>query len=127
LKLGVIQCIINDPNDVIYPFPREMFENPRIIYHGTSIGYVERIEQMGWVMNGQPFDINDVKFVNNLCLTLKYEDYKDYSRVNLGWALANDEKGRIPASFTQIYWNACSYASNIGGETLYYLMIAIDN
>ena len=37
-----------------------------------------------------------------------------------------DKKGRISASFTQHYWNACSNGSNIGGETLHYLITAID-
>ena len=55
---------ISNPNDVCYPFSKEWYDDPYILYHGTSHVYSESIEKNGWNVNEQPYEIDDFQ---NIC------------------------------------------------------------
>ncbi len=57
------EIIINDPNDVVYPLSKDVYEDLKILYHGTSNSYMERIEKKGWCKNDQPHDMKDIKYI----------------------------------------------------------------
>jgi hypothetical protein len=50
---------IDRPNDYFYPFEKSWYDDPYVLYHGTSSSYAEDIEQKGWKFKEKPYDIND--------------------------------------------------------------------
>ena len=57
---------IENYHNLSYPLTREKYKNPRIIYHGTSSGFIGMIEEYGWQVNKQPYDIQDVKIISDI-------------------------------------------------------------
>lgn len=109
---------IEEEDDIIYPLTCELFENPEILYHGTSSCYTAGIEQNGWHINDQPYDIIDIK---NICEFFEELDYRGggYSKLRpytLG--MSDSRLNKKEASFTSNYWMARGFASIIGGETI---------
>ncbi|MHA1278376.1 MAG: hypothetical protein ACTSRC_19075 [Candidatus Helarchaeota archaeon] len=54
---------ILSPYNVTYPLDQDIFEQSNVLYHGTSSVFCEKIEKRGWVINQQPFDINEIKYI----------------------------------------------------------------
>ncbi len=52
----MLEKTINNPDEVCYPLTREIYEDFKIVYHGTSISYIEKIEEKGWCRNDQPYE-----------------------------------------------------------------------
>ena len=122
---------ISNPNDVCYPFSKEWYDDPYILYHGTSHVYSESIEKNGWNVNEQPYEIDDFQ---NICKL--FEDIGwDGTPKNSGHSVlrsftvgGNDDYVDVkPASFSQNYWTARNYSRNIGGESIHYLFLAIED
>jgi hypothetical protein len=55
--------IITDPEDRSFPFSRELFEDPHVLYHGSWSAWVPRIDAEGFVHGEIPFDWQDVATV----------------------------------------------------------------
>ncbi len=122
---------LTDPNDVCFPFSKKWYYDSFVLYHGTSSIHSENIEQKGWRINEQPFDVEDFKEVCRI-----YEDIDWYGTpLKSGYAvlraftLGNDDSYVItkPASFSQDYLTARNYASNIGGESVHNFFLALDD
>ena len=54
---------INNPNDILFPLPDEIFENPKMLFHGTWSTFSKKLESVGWIINDLPYNMEDVKFV----------------------------------------------------------------
>ena len=59
-------------DEVCYPLSRDIYEDSRIVYHGTRSSYTEKIETKGWCRNDQPYEIADIKFICELLESLDY-------------------------------------------------------
>lgn len=119
---------IDDPNCIVYPLEKEMYDDPKIVYHGTSSVFVEKIEKRGWVANDTPYDMNDVKTVCNAYESIGYTESSGYSVLRpytLG--VIDQYPGRKYASFDQSFWRARNYARNRGGETIDSIITAVED
>jgi len=125
---GLKIIYIEDPRDVTYPLECETYDNPLVVYHGTSNVFTERIENKGWLINDQPYNIDDIEFVCKAYEDLHYTESESYSVIRtytLGFE--NLHVGKKSASFSQNYWTARNYAIKPGGETIKNLILAIDD
>ena len=41
---------INNPNNIIFPLEKEIFENQKVVYHGTWSTFSSMIESKGWIV-----------------------------------------------------------------------------
>ena len=128
IKIGYKEIIIKkilDPDDIIYPLSREFFENPKVVYHGTSSSFSKKLETYGWRENDQPYDIDDIRYICNISELLIYfgNGYAVLRPFTLGISDAYLNEKR--ASFTSNYWMARRFASVKGGETINAIFFAI--
>jgi len=119
---------ITNQYDVTYPLDRNIYENRRIVYHGTSSIFTEEIEKNGWGLNKQPYDIDDIKFVCEAYESIDYEGSSGYAIIR-SWTLGDNNFyiGKKPGYFSQNYWIARDYAIPQGGETISGLIYAIND
>lgn len=119
-------CVIEDRNNIIYPFSKDIYENPYIVYHGTSSCYSENIEALGWPVGGTPYELEDVRKIVQIHkeIELSNEGYRTISCFSeLG---KNSWQGQKTASFTNEFWYARNYSRNEGGETVANLIMACE-
>lgn len=116
---------VKENNEILYPLGRNLFEDPKVVYHGTTSCFTVGIEQNGWRINDQPYDINDVK---DICELSKELDYLSGGYAVLRPFTLGDSNSYIDdkrASFTKNYWMARGFASMLGGETIHALFECI--
>lgn len=121
------RLIINDPLNIVYPLNKDIFEDDYVVYHGTSSCYITNIEQNGWRINDQPYNIKDIV---NICKVFSDINFSDEGYSVLSpFTLSSDQShvGDKRASFTNNYWMARGFASVQGGETLHALLKAIQS
>ncbi|MHA1150199.1 MAG: hypothetical protein ACTSR8_18360 [Promethearchaeota archaeon] len=109
------------PNDFTYPLSKELFEDSKIIYHGTSNCFCENIENKGWIPHDIPYDIKDLKFIYEHFYSLRYETRGSAAI----FQYIKEENKRLP-SFTKIYWAARNYSRNRGGEIINNIITVIN-
>lgn len=122
---------IDNPRNVLYPFSKDWYDNPLIVYHGTSSVYSESIEKNGWQMNGQTYDTKDFQKICEF-----FEDIGwDGTPKNSGHSILrsfslggeDDYVNAKPVSFSQIYWTSRNYSRHVGGESIQALFLAIED
>ena len=122
---------IKHPSDVLYPFSKEWYDDPFVLYHGTSNVYSESIENDGWNMNRQPYDIQDFQKMCNFFEDIGWNGTPKNSGYSVlrSYSLGGDDNyvDTKPVSFSQIYWPARNYSRNIGGESIHYFFLAIED
>ena len=117
---------INNQNNIIFPLEKEIFENQKIVYHGTWSTFSSMIESKGWIVNDLPYDIEDVKYICDVCKNIgvnreAYYDVLKYFTLSLG--RDNNQIIKFP-SFSPNYWISRNYASYRGGETITHILEA---
>ena len=103
---------ITNPDDRSYPFNKEFFDNPEILYHGSWSTYAKAIEVEGFVHGALPFDWKDVASVFEANRSI---GRGSYLRVFLGERYPREEPPR-DLSVTGNFWLARAYATDGGGE-----------
>lgn len=112
--LAVESLTITNPQDRSYPFNRELFEDPCVLYHGSWSAWAPSIEREGLRRGHLPFDWTDVATVYNARRAVGQGSYlpmflgKDYPRT---------EPPR-DVFFSADFWTARSYATDGGGEVV---------
>jgi len=89
---------IKDPNYFVYPLSRQIYYDPKVVYHGTRSSFAESIESKGWKLNDVPYDRSDAKLVCDIFYSVGYTDRADF----LFGVFKLD--ATIRASFTHNYW-----------------------
>jgi hypothetical protein len=117
---------ILEKDDLMYPLPKEIFYNANVLYHGTSNVFASEIMDKGWVTNDQPYSFEDILYVCSVFESISYYASNSYMVLNsfTRGGVENYHVGQKYASFSQNYWYARNYATNIGGETIKYLTSA---
>jgi len=111
---------INDAADRSYPFGRLMFEDRRVLYHGTWSTSSATVERDGFVGYCVPFDWQDIAVVYkaNLALgrtsPLIISDSVRKTLVTVSTTSLVDRDLYLSANF----WRARAYATDRGGEIL---------
>lgn len=109
---------ITDPADRSYPFGRAMFEDRRVLYHGTWSTWSTVVERDGFARYGVPFDWRDIAviFKANVALGRTFPlIISDSLRKTLVASNATadvDHDLYLSANF----WRARAYATDRGGE-----------
>jgi hypothetical protein len=104
---------VSDRTDRGYPFQRNIFENPVVLYHGTWSSYASKIEKKGFLDADLPFNLDDIKTIMNARERIGIGSYAT-SMVLPRTQKATDRY----LSMTPNYWYARAYATDGGGETV---------
>lgn len=105
---------ITEPTDRSFPFNRELFEDPRVLYHGTWSPYSERIESAGFGGFALPFDHEDLETVENAWRQVGILG----SYVRDVFSARTPGCPRTELSMTGGFWDARAYATDGGGEVV---------
>jgi hypothetical protein len=105
---------ITEPTDRSYPFSRELFETPKIVYHGTWSTYSERIEAAGFGGFTFPFDHEDLETIRFAWQEVGILG----SYVSDVFSAHNPGNPRAELSLTGGFWDARAYATDGGGEVV---------
>jgi hypothetical protein len=119
---------INDPYDVLYPLSKDNYDNPRILYHGTSSIYSEIIEKNGWEFNTFPHDMQDFVTLVDIYKKIGWDGISGSIYSLKSFTLGGDGSyvETKPVSFSQDYHIARNYSINRGGESVKNLMVCLD-
>ena len=109
---------ITDPRSIAYPFSKELYDDPLVVYHGTSSAYAPSIERDGLRTGAAPFDRAAFKTI--------VEAYQRIGLIHLSATLLGacaldskrDEATGRAIYFSQRFWHALEYAGDIGGESV---------
>lgn len=120
----MIVNILDDPIDILYPLDNCIFDNPKIVYHGTCSSFSKMIESTGWQINNPPYDIDDVKYVCECynSLGIQNDVYGTLRHYTLGMSNGETNYPR----FTKNYWIARNFASFKCGETISSLVDGVE-
>lgn len=118
---------VKSPEDILYPCEKTLFDDPQVIYHGTSSVYASSIERDGWIPNAVPYSIQDIQIICNIYESLAFfgtsgKGYPVLKACTLGNGAYTQHKS---ASFSESYWRARVYAARPGGETLDNIIFAL--
>ena len=102
---------ITDPEDPRFPFGKELWEDPHIVYHGTWSEYSSRIESDGFVHAELPFNHEDVETIMRAWEAVGILD--SYAKTVF---FAGTPRPRRELSMTGSIWGARAYATDSGGE-----------
>lgn len=69
--MQIIECELND---FVYPLSREIFYDPKVVYHGTRSNHSQGIMSNGWQMNYKPYDLNDAMQIWDAFDSIGYEE-----------------------------------------------------
>lgn len=122
--------VVESPEDVLYPCGRDLFEDPYVVYHGTSRVYTTTIERDGWLPNSVPYVMADVELICHIYESIAFNGTSAGGYAVLrGFSLGNDRNYCLykPASFSESYWRARNYATRRAGETVDSIILALDD
>jgi hypothetical protein len=107
--MDVVKII--DPGDPRFPFGKELWADPHVVYHGTWSAFSARIEADGFGHPELPFDDEDIASIMR-------------ARQAIGWGsyaptFFGDNPGpRQELSMTGNFWHARAYSTDGGGEVI---------
>jgi len=112
--------------DNLEVFPKEIWSDPYVVFHGTSTFHSESIEQCGWLKKYTPYDIEDV---TELIKILKLSHIKPFDRAKVcdlttantleNYIKAKEvDKFRISFSYLSSQCVLFSTGNSKGGQTL---------
>ncbi len=101
----MISFTISDRYDNLYPFAKELWDDPKIVYHGSWSTYSQRIDAEGFIHPELPFDYRYVRMV-----------VEAGDALGIGsWASDSPEPNPILSTVAN-FWGARCYATDNGGE-----------
>ena len=119
---------INNPNDIVFPLEQKIFENPKILYHGTWSSFSKKIESVGWIINDLPYDMEDIRFVcyvSEILGTTQETYYGTLKYYTQGLGRGSDYLK--PVSLSPNYWIARNFTGFRGGETIHHICEALND
>jgi len=112
MKFNVVN--INNSRDYFYPFEKFWYDDPYVLYHGTSSSYADNIETTGWKFKEKPYDIHDFVTICNIFESLRWDGTDSNSGYSVLRSFTVGGDGIYvnskPASFSQTYWTARNYS-----------------
>ncbi|WP_419486727.1 hypothetical protein [Chryseobacterium bernardetii] len=101
-------------------FPNEIWQDPNIVFHGTSQYHSQTIENNGFVPATCPFGINDAKELSTLLQLPQLGDKGSKFSRNLNSYIDSIENNNFRLSFTYLSFLSVLYASgqSKGGQIL---------
>lgn len=110
---------IYEPRDWNYPFTQSLYDDPRVIYHGTSSAYAATIEANGFVRGQPPFSISDLRKLVSLADKIRFRSWSYTTVKGLSSSKQLFAETDWPIYFSANFWYARDYATSLGGETIH--------
>lgn len=101
----MISVTISDKNDNLYPFSKQLWDDPQVVYHGSWSAYSLRIEAEGFVHPELPFDYRHV-------LTI----VEAGDALGIGSFASGTFEPNPMLSMVGNFWGARCYSTDKGGE-----------
>jgi hypothetical protein len=110
---------IEDPRDCTYPFTSALYDDPQVIYHGTSSNYASLIECRGFMAGNVPLPLMDLESLVSVCERIGFRpwSYTTIKGLADGGKLTHGMNRHV--YFSANFWYARDYARSIGGETVH--------
>jgi hypothetical protein len=120
---------IDNTKDVLYPLSKDEYDNPRILYHGTSSIFSELIENNGWEFNVLPYDLEDFVTIVDIFKKIGWDGISGDVISLESFTLGGDRSyvQTKTASFTPDYHTARNYSRHPGGESVFFLFNAMED
>ncbi len=101
-------------------FPNEIWQDPNIVFHGTSQYHAQTIENNGFVSSTCPFGIKDAKELSTLLQLPQLGDEGSKFSRNLNSYISSIENNNFRLSFAYLSFLSVLYASgqSKGGQIL---------
>src|SRR5262249_54486245 len=102
-----------------YPFSRALYDDPNIVYHGTSSTFAVRIEAEGLIAGVPRFPIEALRELMHTCDAIGFRSwcYTTIKGLSAGTRLSQPDDRCVYLSAN--FWYARDYATNRGGETVH--------
>jgi hypothetical protein len=111
----MISMRIADRFDNKYPFAKMLYEDPCVLYHGTSSVYADRIEREGFINAELSFTVNSLRTISDAGVLLGIGSYGQNLFFSHG---GGGGKGGIQLSMASSFWGAREYSTDGGGEVV---------
>jgi len=120
---------IDNTKDVLYPLSKDEYDNPRILYHGTSSIFSELIENNGWEFNVLPYDREDFVTIVDIFKKIGWDGISGDVISLESFTLGGDRSyvQTKTASFSQDYHTARNYSRYPAGESIFFLFNAMED
>lgn len=110
---------IKDPRDWTYPFAQSLYDDHRVVYHGTSSTFSDTIESSGFVLGKLPFSIQALRKLISLAEEIRFHSWSYTTVKGLSSNTQLSSNADRPIYFSANFWFARDYATSIGGETIH--------
>ncbi len=105
----MLSVSISAPDDRSFPFTREIFEDRKILYHGSWSTYSSRIESEGLLSGYATFDVAPFVAISEPLIAVGLGSF--FSGFFHGSPFSSRE-----VFFSASFWGARAYATDAGGE-----------
>lgn len=109
---------IADPSRCAYPFSKELYEDPVIVYHGTQSAFIESIERDGLQTAAAPFDRTAFVSIVNAYEEMGLGGQDATLLKTYALSIKSDRAIGRAIYFSQRFWHALEYAECVGGEAV---------
>lgn len=114
---------IDNPDDVRYPFSQDLYDDPTVVYHGTSSCFAAAVEANGFVLGQIPFPVASVQRLVAISDSVNWKSWSRTVVKGLARHAMLDRGYDRAIYFSANYWFARGYATEVGGETVNSAMV----
>src|SRR5215467_14196428 len=112
--MGVVVQSLEDPRDIRYPFERELYEDALVIYHGTWSSYCPDIEREGLTPDASARRLTKLRRLLDISRVLGIDSESFGLLRGLVPEIVGNCAPRPGIFFSQGFWHARDYATNLG-------------
>jgi hypothetical protein len=110
---------VQDPKDRTYPFAQNLYDDMRVVYHGTSSAFATTIEANGFMRGQLPFSITSLRKLVSLADEIGFRSWHYTTVKGLSSGKQLFAETIWPVYFSANFWYARDYATSLGGETIH--------
>ena len=110
---------ISESRDLSYPFAESLYEDPRVVYHGTCSAYASGIEHRGLQTGGPTIPIDLLRRLIDLADAENFKSWSHGVIRGLSSSTRLDRPDDRAIYFSPNFWFAREYATSIGGEAMH--------
>lgn len=125
MKKEIPSVFVSNPDCLLYPFEKAIYENPKVAYHGTTSSYAKSVEENGLDSNHSPYNVDDLK---EMIETFHSIGLRPMGSESIEILLYEIKEGLYKNSvYVSVdYWYARHYAIKPGGEVVKGIMQATE-
>jgi hypothetical protein len=122
----IVTVWVEQTRNFNYPFSGALYDDPTVVYHGTSSINRDLIEAQGLIPGAPRFPVQLLQNLVALCDAVRFRSwsYITVKGLSRGTQLSRPADRRVYLSAN--FWYARDYATNTGGETVHNAILLAD-